>query len=128
LTNTQNTEDRQLIAEIQNSAASYISTMRNFLNAWTTREALAGQRNEVGNKVMEQAQQLSMIVVSETDAIAANSISILNASSIMIISGLIIAVVMAFILAYFITQSITTGVKQGVWFAQNIAAGDLPNR
>lgn len=113
------------INRIEESANNYVRVMNLFLENWFEREQLNNRRNQAALEVLaaaEETVEFGLGIASRNSVEMDNSLS---ASSITVITGLIIAIVIALFFAVFITRSIVAGIAKGISFAGNIADGDL---
>jgi methyl-accepting chemotaxis protein len=117
--------DIEDLNEIRANADIYTEAITSFLKTWNEREALNNQRNDVGEVVLKNAQDVAMAGVDQTKSIANEAVDLLRSSSAVVIIGLIIALILGVLLAYFISQMITKGIKKGVSLAEVVANGDL---
>ncbi len=117
--------DQRQLDKIESASNNYKAAMQNFLANWLKREELANGRNDAGNVVLENAKGVAVAGINGTQDIANEAISLLTASSSIMIFGLIFALIVGVIFAYVITRAITGPVIKGVGFARQIAAGNL---
>jgi methyl-accepting chemotaxis protein len=117
--------DKEALTTVENSANSYVASMRDFLKSWEERELVARERTDVANVVLANAQTVSLAGIEQTNNIALQAVDLLKSSSAVMVIGLIAALIIGVLLAYAITQSITMGIKKGVGFAQMVSQGDL---
>ncbi len=122
---TTQTNSLTVLSNIEQSGNDYKSAMENFLTTWKKREDLNTERGEAANLVLENAENISNAGVDNTSAIAGDAVKLLSSSSMIMIVGLGLALLIGVALAFFLTNLITSPIKKGVAFAQEIAKGNL---
>lgn len=110
---------------IEKAGDDYKTNMKNFLATWKEREDLNGQRNAAGQLVLEKTQQVALAGITQTNDIAEGAVTMLKASSLIMVIGLLFAIAFGAIVAVLLTRSITKGLVRGVAFAEQVASGDL---
>ncbi len=113
------------IAATREAAENYRTAMSNFLANWERLQEVGRLRGNAGDAVVKAAQTTAEAGMEQTTTIADKSVDDLSSASTIMIAGLLVALVVGVLCAVVITRAITGPVRQGVAFAQAIAAGDL---
>ncbi|MGE4288285.1 MAG: methyl-accepting chemotaxis protein [Salinivirgaceae bacterium] len=120
----QNINKKQL-ESIQVASTNYKKAMEQFLVQWNAREELNTKRNDVALIVLENAKNISLAGVKQTENIANQASAMLGTASQIMIIGLVLALIIGIAFALFLTRSITGPVNKGVLFAERMSQGDL---
>jgi len=115
----------QQINAVEESANNYILAMESFLESWFQREDLNLQRTETGNQVLAVSSEVAAYELKEVQDSSVNMAGSLTTSSVVVITGLIVAIIIALSFAVLITRGIVTGITRGVGISATIASGDL---
>ncbi len=115
----------QQINAVEESANNYILAMESFLESWFQREDLNLQRTETGNQVLAVSSEVAAYELKEVQDSSVNMAGSLTTSSVVVITGLIVAIIIALSFAVIITRGIVTGITRGVGISATIASGDL---
>ena len=99
--------DLNRIAQVAAAADGYQATMNRFLTGWLELQDLAKTRETAGKEMIEASKAAAEAGMSHTTVISVEAEKSLNASSLIILIGLGIALVIGVFLAVFITRSIT---------------------
>jgi methyl-accepting chemotaxis protein len=91
---------------------AYLACMESFLTNWKAREELNKQRSVAAQAVLDAAKQTAANGMDETTQSSTGAASALATSSIIMISGLIIALIVGVLLAIFITRSIVGPINR----------------
>ncbi len=106
--------DLKRIDTVQKSARGYGQAMNAFLADWKKLQALGQKRDALGGTMIAACIQLADAGMENTVAIADAAMNALNASSTIMIIGLIVALVVGIGLAFFITRGITRAITRVV--------------
>lgn len=117
--------DIAAINGILSSGDAYVASMQAIISELEQLASLNTQRNEVAEKVLEDAQSTAEAGITNTINLSEDSVTKVRTSIILVITGVSIALVLAIVIAVFLTTMITSALRKGVEFAQEIAAGDL---
>lgn len=117
--------DKELLSNIRTSVVSYRDALQTYYKHNNELLSIIGQLRETGLATVSVFNQVSNESNEMTVSFANNSVKNLNASSIILIGGLLIALIFSIILGYAISHSIAAPVRQGVLFAEQIASGNL---
>jgi methyl-accepting chemotaxis protein len=104
--------DLKRIDAVHESAKGYSQAMATFLDEWKKLQALGDTRNTLGQTVIQACVALADAGMENTVQIADSAMSSLNASSTIMIIGLIVALVLGCSLAFFITRGITGAIAR----------------
>jgi len=118
-------EDLKSLSIIEKEANDYKEAMESFIVNWKKREEIASDRFEAGRKLVEACAITADAGLTGTQDIADATINLLETSSSIMISGLIIALIIGIVFAVFLTKLITTPINKGVAFAKSLSEGDL---
>ncbi|WP_043600662.1 methyl-accepting chemotaxis protein [Solidesulfovibrio magneticus] len=118
---------RQL-ATIKEAGGKYKAAMTEYVAAWKTLQTLGTKRNEVGEQVLEAAQETAKAGMGQTQSIANDTVSSLASASTTMIIGLAFALLLGVIIAVALTRAITGPVLKGVGFAQAMSRGDFTQK
>ncbi|MBA4357572.1 MAG: chemotaxis protein, partial [Desulfovibrio sp.] len=88
-------------------------------------DELTKKRREVGNAVAAAARETSEGGIKAVQEGTAQAATALSAASVIMITGLVVALLLGCIVAFFLTVGITRPVMQGVAFAKAMAEGDF---
>lgn len=117
--------DKLALNNIESAANKYTGAMEDFLLTWKARENFNVDRVAAANIVLDGSKEMALAGVNNTNDIANEAVTMLGASSLVMVVGLIIAIILGIILAVVLTRSVTTGLKRSVQFAEQVASGDL---
>lgn len=113
-------EDLKRIEIVDRAGRAYQAAMKDFLRNWIVLQDLAVERLNLGNNVVNACQTMANAGISATDTIAKDAVKGLSNASVLMITGLIVALVVGILCAFFITRSITkpinkiiTGLNEG---------------
>jgi len=113
------------LEDIKTAGNAYRAALEEYVKLGEAGDAIAVKRRDIGNEVNSLARQASEAGVKETKEGSAQAASALSAASVILITGLIIALVLSLIVAAFLTRGITQPVMLGVDFAKRMAEGDF---
>ncbi|QAR32464.1 HAMP domain-containing protein [Geovibrio thiophilus] len=113
------------LAGIKKALEDYEKGMQELVSAWEESNRLGEKRGATAAKLLEGAQTIAVAGMTQTSEIANQAVSVLNASSFTVMTGLIISLVIGVILAVVMTRMITRPLFMGVEFARQVAAGNL---
>ena len=122
---TTSAADLQHLDDIDKANSNYKAAMETLIHNWELINQKNLERNEIGDKLLQNADLVTTAGISNTQKLADESIMLLSTSSNILIIGLILALIIGFAFAYFITKAITNPIVKGVQFAGQIADGDL---
>ncbi|MCC6491193.1 MAG: MCP four helix bundle domain-containing protein [Candidatus Hydrogenedentes bacterium] len=100
------------IEDCRAAGQAYEGSMDRFLAAWYSREDLNKRRNEAGNLVLQAAQTVAELGMTNTEDGANEASQSLSLASTTVIIGLVVGVVVSIILAFLITRSITGPIRR----------------
>jgi methyl-accepting chemotaxis protein len=100
-------EDLERIDLVKASGDNYSAALVAFIKDWDTLSAVADQRKETGNRVIDTCRLLADAGMSNTEQISNEAASSLSRSSTVMIVGLILGIIAAVFASLLITQSIT---------------------
>lgn len=109
---TRLSEDLKRIDEVEVAAESYKTGMTDFLKNWLILQGLGAKRAEAGKSVIEACKTTADAGMEATKSIAKGAVSSLSAASMVMMTGLAIALVVGILVAFFITRSITGPVNR----------------
>ena len=121
-------DDQKRIENTQKAADDYKNAMNTYLDNWLINRDLGKKRGQLGDKVLEEAMNVSIAGMEGTVRIADGAVASLSMASHVMIWGLIAAAIIGIAVAFLITRSITKPVILGVNLAQEIAKGDFSMR
>ena len=119
---------RANLDQIENTRAAakaYGSSMQMFLDNYLALQEVNTQRGVVGDEVLDAAQSTAMAGVEATQLRADNAVTALEAASMVMIVGLVVAFIVGVVIAILLTKMITGPVMKGVEFAKTLSQGDL---
>jgi methyl-accepting chemotaxis protein len=114
------TANQQQLEAIKASASAYQKAMNDLLANWLAREVLANQRGILGNQVVEEAKNTSILGISDTTDMSGKAAKSMGTASTIMVVGLLLASIGGCFVAFFITRSITKPIKV---LADNLSAG-----
>jgi len=100
-------EDLQRINLVKASGDNYAAALNAFMRDWEALNAVADQRTETGQRVIQASAVLADAGMTGTENIANESATSLSRSSTVMIIGLIIGLIVAVFAALLITRGIT---------------------
>lgn len=109
---TRQESNLRLIAACRAGANEYLQNMERFLNAWLARETLGAERGQAAQKVLDAANQTASYNITQTEQSAADAAALLEASSNVMMMGLVLAVIIGIGAAFFISRSITKPINR----------------
>jgi methyl-accepting chemotaxis protein len=112
--------NQQQLEAVKTSAAGYQKAMNDLLANWLAKEALAAQRGSVGNQVIEEAKNTTLLGMSDTGDMAGKAAKSMGTANTVMIVGLLLAAIGGCFVAFFITRSITKPIKV---LADTLSAG-----
>ncbi len=98
--------DLERIRECRQAGDDYHLAMKGFLTNWVAREEIGIKRNDVGKEVLDIAQATANAAMDKTQEAATSAAASLSSASVVMVSGLIIALITGVILSVLITRSI----------------------
>lgn len=113
------------IKNTHNAAKGYEEGMKQFLDNWLALQQLSQERGQSANEVLKAAQDTAIAGVEAMQTRANDAVSALQTSSMVMATGLAIALLIGIILAILLTKMITGPVMKGVAFAKKLSEGDL---
>ena len=125
---TDKKENLEQIDKIEEAAKAYRQALQEYLNTWSRSAELAAEQNRVGREVLAGVEKLARAGMSQTEAIAVDTVQTLESASMTMVTGLLAALVVGIGLAVVVTRSITGPVRKGVALAGEIAKGDFSMR
>lgn len=116
------------IEECRAQGQNYLTSVKQFLDNWSKREAITARRLVLGNTITQATLEAAEAGMANTEAGAKESASALSAASNILLAGCIVCVVLAVLLGVIITRMITAPIRQLVDGLGQIAVGDLSAR
>ena len=123
---TRQAENQRQLQAIKQAAANYHKAIQGYLADWTELEKIGQRRTVVGTEILALARATSNAGLEGMRKISGETVSLLSTASLVMLSGLAVALVVGVLLAVFISRSITrpihgviTGLSEG---AQQVAS------
>jgi methyl-accepting chemotaxis protein len=107
------------------AAETYASNLQESKDALANLNNLGGKRDEAAQVLLTIARDLAIKGIRETQTIASDTIGIIDASNLIMIIGVLLAIVIGIIAGIFITRSITKPVSQQMAYIEQVTKGDL---
>ncbi len=104
-------EDLQRIDKVQAGAKGYGAAMAQFLIGWEKLERLGKQRDSLGGKMIAASITVAAAGLKQTNQIAKVAMDDLNQASVIMLTGLAVALVIGVLMAIIITLSITKPIN-----------------
>ena len=104
--------DIERLNNTKEAGGAYKAAMGDFLDNWHTLQDLDKKRGTAGQKVIDACKSLANAGMTATDRIAHETAASLSAASMIMISGLIIAIIIGIIVSAFIIKNITTAINR----------------
>ncbi len=122
---TRKQDNLSQLAGIKTALDNYKKGIENLVTAGREEAAIGEKRGAAAGKLLEGAQNIAVAGMTQTTEIAQKAVSVLNASTFVMMTGLVISLVIGVILAVVMTRMITKPLFMGVEFARQVAAGNL---
>ncbi|GAB1535567.1 hypothetical protein ADMFC3_11980 [Geovibrio sp. ADMFC3] len=113
------------LANIKLALDGYKRSMETLALTWADSDKIGDQRNVTAGILLSKAEGIAVAGMTQTTEIAQQAVSVLNASSVTMVTGIIIAIIIGVILAVVMTKMITKPLFMGVEFAKQVADGNL---
>jgi len=117
--------NKEQLRIIDAAAETYKKQMENYLENWLLREKMNSLRTVTGLAVTEKTELIAKGGVDNTVLISNKATGLLNASTNIVIIGLIIALILGVGMAYILTNIIVEPLQKRVTFAPSVADGNL---
>ncbi|GFM36864.1 methyl-accepting chemotaxis protein [Desulfovibrio psychrotolerans] len=113
------------ISSIHNAANSYRSAMQSLASNWSALQEVNRLRTVIGMEVLRVSQSTAQAGMQHTDHVAKQAVESLSAASMVMVTGLAVALLLGIIVAVVLTRAITRPVALGVSFAEGMSRGDF---
>ncbi|WP_316896366.1 methyl-accepting chemotaxis protein [Pseudodesulfovibrio indicus] len=110
---------------IREAGDGYAGAMQNFLNNFKELNDLNKRRNDVGQSVLDAANNTAQAGLGATQQRANEAVSALGTASLVMVVGLGTAFLVGVLIAWGLTRMITRPVLEGVDFARRMSEGDF---
>ena len=111
--------------EIEQSGNEYASRMRGIIEEHKTIINLTKELDVAIEGVLSAVQSIASEGIITTEELSSDTVNIISQSIRLIAIGLIIAFIAAVVITIFLTITITSSLKKGLIFAQDISLGNL---
>jgi len=122
---TRNENNLKQLDLVKSSGAAYKKALEGMLVVYEAQNVLSKKRRLVGMETLALIQQVAEQGVKDTSDSAERAASALSAASMVLITGLGVALLLGVVVAFFLTVGITRPVMKGVDFAKRMAEGDF---
>ncbi len=126
--NTAKANDLSFLAKIEGAAKSYRTGMGLLIESWLQVQDLAQKKTVLGMQILADSESTSVKGLEHAMTIAEETVTTLESSQTMLISGLAVALLLGVGLAVLVTRAITGPIIKGVNLASEIAKGDFSQR
>ncbi len=117
--------DLERIKKTQTAGNNYAEALQNLSTQWKKLTDLGSLREAAARRAIDACKTTADAGMTNTDKIAKDTEHSLARASVIMITGLIIALLLGAAVAWFITRTITKPVAKGVIAANRLAKGDL---
>lgn len=111
--------------ESKTAAETYLSNLRESKEALANLNNLGVQRDDAARNLLAIARDVANKGIRETQTIASDTINIIDASNLMMIIGVLLAIAIGVVAGIFITRSITRPVYEQMAYIDQVTKGDL---
>ncbi len=121
----ENRSNIEQLETIRSAGEQYQTAIDNLAGDMRALNELGAQRDAAAQEVLEAAQGVAAAGISTTQDQTAETVTRVNNSRVLVLSGLLIALVVAIVITIFLTRMITQALADGVRFARELAEGNL---
>ncbi len=122
---TRQADNIEQLNRILESGQEYRAAMETVVAAYRDLADANARRAPLYANLISVSQEVAEAGLTNTQAIAEDSVARVNRSVMMVLVGLSVAVIIAIVLSIALTRSIVSALIQGVEFAEELASGNL---